>query len=170
MRPVTLSRGSLFAAILACTLSAGAVSRIGGGMCSEDSGFAAEVPPMFGSGTEGEDGLLFFKSVPLMTGKGPVDQWIVAQDFKVQFATSLAGLDERAMAEGFSLKGYQPLPSRLGCVRTWRKETPTSSILVMVWGPRKGLALTGTKTPYVSEALEHVSQTLRLTDGACEWK
>lgn len=150
-----------------------AVSRIGGGngnaFSSPRTGFIAEVSPVFYSSMEDENGLLMLQAPPALTGKGPEDQILLVQDFDLQYP-ALAGVDLPALERELASKGYQPThPAAIPCVKTWFKQSTKTDILLLLWGPGLGVAVTGTKTALVHQAMTDILWTLRFP-GACTWK
>lgn len=157
--------------ILAAATSA-AVSRVGGGsVSSQRTGFSARLPAenLIVGEERGEDGLLVLKGHPFMTGKGLREQWLLLQDFDRQYLSlkekSLEALQQELRNRGYSMTGVTE-----DCVYFWRKETPGTRILLAVWGPGRGLSMTGTDTTLTREAQRLLVETLTLQGGSCGWK
>lgn len=162
----------LCGAFLAATPSS-AVSRIGGGnggkVVSPRTGFSADLSPAFYRALEGDNGLLLLQAPPAVTGKGPQDQILLAQDFDLQYpGLALADLD--VVKTELATRGFSPTnPAADPCLKTWLKVSPESDVLVMAWGPGQGIVFTGTQTALVRQTLINILRTARIPTGACVW-
>ncbi|MBX2987891.1 MAG: hypothetical protein KF802_08330 [Bdellovibrionaceae bacterium] len=146
------------------------MSRIGGGtVASLRMGFESQVSPAFVSNFDQEIQALILSGPPSPTREGVMPQWLVLKDLDLQYP-DLINRNERARRAFFEERGFKSLPHRQACIQAWLKRTSNSEILLMIWGPDRGVVATATATPMSLEGLDSIFATIRLTDGACGWK
>lgn len=162
-------KGALLAGLLLFSSRGSTISRVGGqSVGSARTGFEADVAEGFDIGPTDDEGRLLLEGRPLLTGRWPQQQWIMVQDLDVQMP-SIAGLSLTEMDAALSSRGYASEAAVNPCVRSWKKESPSSLLLILAWGPRQGVVLSGNATAGVRHALEEVRRTIRLRPGACGW-
>lgn len=158
-------------AVTFVAVSAGAISRSGGGrLKSTELGFETVAPETFVRSNPVANAGLRLWSNEYMPG-GPVfsaDSYLEVRDYKSEFS-ELEKLDRTDTASGFAkqswIKGPQPDP----CVDRYQRDSATVTAVALVWGSGRGIVILGGTSVAAKDAIDEIANGLVLTSGSCGW-
>ena len=168
MRTVSLICGGLLWASASF-----AVSRVGGGTCSNpDEGFAYTIPLTFSVSSVYSDdsvqlsGFMVFGPLSGQASFEKVNQYLLRPQIP-----ELADVTDRAeVVQYFLRKHWSRVGSADPCLEIYSYESAFGYSVVIGWGAGRGLVLSGPPTDHVKWGIGEIVNSIQLNMGACSWK
>ena len=170
----------IYLSIVACGLlmsSVGlSIGRIGNGRISSvESGFETSVPEDFLTYEEKPNGRLVLTAPTKLraaTNGFYLPEQLDVREF-LQSYPYLASLGRDSFHDHFMTQSNEVWTSIAvpeGCVEAFMAESKETLVVLASWGGGRGVVFIGANSEFIRASINQALHTLKLNDGACQWK